>query len=172
MTRRLAAALAAIFTLAVLAAGCGSSSSSSSSTGTNGGSNEPTTTMAKPIAEADKGKEADKGERKKSSCKAPAAAKTGLPSSFPSPAKLTITGSAKEGPTTIAQGYWSGGLDGAYVALKAAVTGAGYQLGHTEKDEHDSEIEYEGGGREGQIALRETCTEQGLLRVRISSRPK
>ena len=155
--------------LAVLATGCGSSSSSSSNTATNSTSVPAATTTA----EADKGAEKDKGaEGKKSSCKKPAAKQTGLPSSFPAPAKLTITDSSKEGPTTIANGYWSGGLDGAYVALKAAVTGAGYQLGHTEKDEHDSEIEYEAGGREGQIALRETCSEDGLLRVRISSRPK
>jgi hypothetical protein len=106
-------------------------------------------------------------------CKEPKTTKsTGLPATFPLPGELTITEVRKDGPTNVVDGYWASGLDEAYEEFEAAVDKAGYQVLFKEKEEHDAEISYKGSNRSGQIALRDTCTEDDTIRVHITNRPE
>ena len=91
--------------------------------------------------------------------------------SFPKPAQLTITAVRKEGPTTEVDGYVSADFPEAYTSYGAAVTKSGYTVLHKERDAHDAEINYQGAGRQGQIALKENCSEEGVTRIHITSRP-
>ncbi len=105
-------------------------------------------------------------------CKAAATSKaTGLPASFPVPGELTFTNATKDGPTNLVDGYWTAGLDSVYSSYQDQLKQAGYTLTHTEKDEHDAEINYKGSGRSGQVALKDDCTETGTTRVHIADRP-
>jgi hypothetical protein len=116
------------------------------------------------------GKEESEGN--KSACRAPATnAATGFPAGFPRPGELTITGTHRDGPTRVIDGYWTAGLDEAYREYKDEVERASYDVLFTEKEEHDAEISYKGEGRSGQIALRDDCTESDTTRVHITSRP-
>ena len=109
---------------------------------------------------------------RKTACKAPATTKdTGLPAAFPIPGELTITEARKDGPTNVVDGYWASGIDEAYPEFKAQVEQAGYEILFTEKEEHDAEISYKAGGRSGQIALRDDCSEADTIRVHITNRP-
>src|SRR3954452_16707535 len=155
--RILIASIAAL--IAAVVTGCGSSDTSSTSTGTKSSAAAKPTPTDTGENDADK-KEADKGEEKeaKSTCKEAATSKpTGLPSSFPKPAQLTITAVRKEGPTTEVDGYLSADFPEAYTSYGAAVTKSGYTVLHKERDPHDAEINYQGAGRQGQIALKENC---------------
>jgi hypothetical protein len=170
MSKQILIASLAALIVTVAVAGCGSSDKSSTATGTKGSA------AAKPTdtgeSDADKGDKGDEEEEAKSACKEPATSKpTGLPSSFPEPAQLTVTAVHKEGPTTEVEGYLSADFPEAYTSYGAAVTKAGYTVLHKERDPHDAEINYQGASRQGQIALKENCTEEGVTRVRITSRP-
>jgi hypothetical protein len=169
MSKRILITGLAALIAAVAGAGCGSSDKSSTATGTKSSAAvKPADAGASDAAKGDTGDE----EEAKSACKEPATSKpTGLPSSFPEPARLTITAVRKEGPTTEVEGYVSADFPEAYTSYGAAVTKAGYTVLHKERDPHDAEINYQGAGRQGQIALKENCTEEGVTRVRITSRP-
>jgi hypothetical protein len=62
-------------------------------------------------------------------------------------------------------------LQDAYDAYKSGFESAGYDVLFDEIEEHDSEVSYEGGGRTGQVALRENCDEADRISVHITSRP-
>ena len=108
----------------------------------------------------------------RTACKAPAtSASTGLSASFPVAAELTFTAASKDGPSNLVDGYWTADLDSVYVEYQDQLKKAGYTLTHTEKDEHDAEINYKGSGRSGQVALKDDCTESSTTRVHIADRP-
>src|SRR4051794_3383465 len=115
MSKRILIASLAALIAAVVGAGCGSSDKSSTATGTK------SSAAAKPAdtgaSDADKGDTGDEEEEAKSACKEPATSKpTGLPSSFPEPARLTITAVRTEGPTTEVEGYVSADFPEAYTS--------------------------------------------------------
>jgi len=101
----------------------------------------------------------------------PLSGATNLPASFPQPDGVTYVLSKKQGPTVVVDGTYAGGIDEGYDAYKSAVEGAGYNVLFDEKEEHDAEISYEGGGRSGQIALRDECGEGDKIIVHITNRP-
>ena len=110
-------------------------------------------------------------EGSKTACKAAAITKTGLPAAFPVPGELTFTQATKDGPTVVADGYWTAGLDETYNEFKDQVEQAGYTVTSDEKEDHDAEINYKGSGRVGQIALKDNCSESDTTRVHITNRP-
>jgi hypothetical protein len=75
------------------------------------------------------------------------------------------------GPSLIVKGYFAAPLDEALDEYKAAVARARYKNLKTEHDPHDAEINFKGGGRTGQIALRDTCKEAKTTYVQITARP-
>jgi ABC-type oligopeptide transport system substrate-binding subunit len=95
----------------------------------------------------------------------------GLPSGFPKPDGVTYLKTSKAGPSNVVDGTYDGDLDDAYDAYEQAVGDAGYNVLFKEKEEDDAEISYEGGGKTGQIALRDAC-ENGKLAVHITNRPE
>jgi ABC-type oligopeptide transport system substrate-binding subunit len=95
----------------------------------------------------------------------------GLPSGFPKPDGVTYLKTSKAGPSNVVDGTYDGDLDAAYDAYEKAVGDAGYNVLFKEKEEDDAEISYEGGGKTGQIALRDAC-ENDKLAVHITNRPE
>jgi hypothetical protein len=95
----------------------------------------------------------------------------GLPSGFPKPDGVTYLKSSTAGPSNVVDGTYDGELDEAYDAYEKAVESAGYNVLFKEKEEDDAEISYEGGGRTGQVALREAC-DNGKLAIHITNRPE
>ena len=84
---------------------------------------------------------------------------------------VTYLVTSKAGPSNVVDGTYDGDLDAAYDAYEQAVGDAGYNVLFKEKEEDDAEISYEGGGRTGQIALRDAC-DNGKLAVHITNRPE
>jgi hypothetical protein len=113
------------------------------------------------------------GEIPRAACRSAAfEGNVGLPADFPRPAELTVTNSKLQGPTRVVDGYWESELDEAYREFKAAVEEAGYDVTFDEIEDHDAEVAYKGSGRSGLIALRDQCTEDGVMLVRITNRPE
>src|SRR4051812_22053661 len=170
MTSRILIAGIAVVIAAFVAAGFGSSDDTSATTGAKrSAAAKPTQTetdTAETEADADAGGE---GEEHASACRKPATSEaTGLPASFPKPSAVMVTEVRKEGPTIEVDAYVSTDFPEAYAGYGAAVTKAGYTVLHKERDAHDAEINYRGGGRQGQIALKENCSEKGVTRVHIT----
>lgn len=95
-----------------------------------------------------------------------------LPAGFPKPREVTYTSDRKAGPTLIVNGYFAAALVEALSEYKAAVKRARYTNLKTEHEAHDAEINFEGGGITGQIALRDTCKESDTTLLVITARPK
>jgi hypothetical protein len=96
---------------------------------------------------------------------------TKLPPNFPNVAQSTYTKESAEGPTDITEGYFMGAVKEGHDAYKSALGTNGYQVTHDEFDEHDSEVNWEGHGRSGQVALREQCGENDKIYVKVTNRP-
>ena len=96
-----------------------------------------------------------------------------LPADFPEVDGLTYTKSTTSGPSEIADGYFEGDLEEAYESFKSAFQDAGYTITFDEIEEDDSEVAYKGGdeNRSGIVALRDECSESGMVSVHITSRP-
>jgi hypothetical protein len=96
---------------------------------------------------------------------------TKLPAGFPKPDAVTYHQQKTEGPSLTVDATYAGNLDDAYSAYEQAVSAASYTATHKEKEEDDAEINYEGGGTTGQIALRDVCGTEDKLVVHITNRP-
>jgi hypothetical protein len=96
---------------------------------------------------------------------------TGLPATFPAPDAVVYVKASNQGPATLVDGRYEGDLDEAFEAYKDAFDRAGYTITKDEKEEDDAEVNYEGDGRSGQVALRAKCGEEDKLVVHITSRP-
>ena len=64
------------------------------------------------------------------------------------------------------------GAGGSSECRVGGVCDAGYKVLRKEKEEDDAEIEYQGGGKTGQIALRNSCGESDKIAVNITNRPQ
>jgi hypothetical protein len=94
-----------------------------------------------------------------------------LPASFPRVEKATYTKQRTDGPTEIVEGYFTGSVEDAHDEYRKELQGAGFKVLFDELEEHDSEVSWKGGGRSGQVALREECGESGKIYVHITNRP-
>jgi hypothetical protein len=96
------------------------------------------------------------------------AGKPALPTKFPTPAKVSYTGSKKAGPTTIVSGFYSSGnLTAIHHAYSKALKAAGYTITHEEQDEADSEVNFSGFNKTGQVKLAKRCTSRILITIPI-----
>jgi hypothetical protein len=96
---------------------------------------------------------------------------TGLPANFPEPAGVTYKKKTAAGPSVLVDATYDGDVAAGYSAYEKAVGDAGYKVLRKEKEEDDAEIEYQGGGKTGQIALRNACGESDKIAVNITNRP-
>jgi len=124
-------------------------------------------------------KESEKGDTDQAQTKATQAACDGsaltattkLPPNFPTVAQATYTKESTEGPTDVTEGFFMGSVKDAHSAYTSALGTNGYQVTHDELDEHDSEVNWEGHGRSGQVAIREQCGEGDKVYLHVSNRP-
>lgn len=96
-------------------------------------------------------------------------AQASLPATFPAPVAATYTFSTKQGPTQVVTGYTSKDLDDAYEAYKTALSSGGYAVTKSEKETSDAEVNFEGNGSTGQVALTVEC--EGRTNIKITIRP-
>jgi hypothetical protein len=96
---------------------------------------------------------------------------TKLPAGFPRVSNVTFTKQSTEGPTDVTEGFFMGSVKDGHAAFKQALGTNGYTVTHDELDEHDSEVNWQGHGRSGQVALREQCGENDKIYVHITNRP-
>lgn len=119
----------------------------------------------------DKDKEASGAT--KAVCTAPAlSSTTKLPPGWPQVSDSTYTKESTDGPTNIVEGYFMGSVEDGHAAYKQALGTGGYTVTDDELDEHDSEVNWEGHSRSGQVALREQCGENDKIYVKITNRPE
>ena len=100
----------------------------------------------------------------------PLSGETGLPQGFPTPGDVTYVKSEKAGPSQVVEGYAEGDLEDVYDEWHGQFEDSDYDITFDEREDHDAEISFEGGGQSGQVKLADECGE-GRLYVRITSRP-
>jgi hypothetical protein len=96
---------------------------------------------------------------------------TGLPTDFPVPAEVTFVKSEKAGPSRIVEGYAEDDLESLYNEWHDQFESSDYKITFDEREEHDAEISFEGGGQSGQVKLADECGESGRVYARVTSRP-
>lgn len=96
---------------------------------------------------------------------------TGLPADFPSIEQITYVKSEEAGPSRIVEGYGQGELEGLYEDLHDAFEDSEYAITFDEREDHDAEISFEGGGVSGQVKFADECGEGDRVYVRVTSRP-
>lgn len=92
-----------------------------------------------------------------------------LPAGFPTPEGVTYTGEEQAGPSTIVGGYREGGIEDAFEAYKDAFEEVDYEVTQEEREEVDAEVNFAGGGADGQVKLLHEC--QDRTSVSITIRP-
>jgi hypothetical protein len=98
------------------------------------------------------------------------AAPPALPGAFPTAAGVTYTGSRKDGPSTIVEGYRPGDVAGGFDAYETAVKGAsGWSVTKDEKEDFDAEVNFAGHAQSGQVKLKQSCKDR--TSVTITFRP-
>jgi hypothetical protein len=94
--------------------------------------------------------------------------KPALPPKFPTPAKVSYTGSKRVGPTTIVSAFYSSGnLTAIHHAYSNALKAAGYAITHEEQDAADSEVNFAGHKKTGQVKLAKRCASRILITIPI-----
>jgi hypothetical protein len=96
---------------------------------------------------------------------------TGLPADFPTIDQITFVKSEEAGPSRIVEGYGEGDLEDLYEDLHDAFESSDYEITFDEREEHDAEISFEGGGVSGQVKFADECGEGDRVYVRVTSRP-
>jgi hypothetical protein len=120
----------------------------------------------------EKGGDTDaESEPAQAACTASPISETKLPQGFPSIENVTYTKQPTDGPTEIVEGYFTGSLEDAHDEFKNELGTGSFKVTDDELDEHDSEVNWEGTGRSGQVALREECGESDKIYVQITNRP-
>ncbi len=107
-------------------------------------------------------------------CPAPAAAMSvtpKLPAGFPALDGVTYTSQKQDGPSEIVSGYRDGDVAAAFDVFKSAISAAsGYGVTKSEHEDVDAEVNFEGGGKSGQVKLLQSCKDRTT--VTITARPK
>jgi len=96
---------------------------------------------------------------------------TGLPAGFPVPGEVTFVKSEKAGPSTIVEGWAEDDMDDLYDEWHSQFESSDYKITFDEKEEHDAEISFEGGGQSGQVKLADECGDSGKVYARVTIRP-
>jgi hypothetical protein len=96
---------------------------------------------------------------------------TGLPAGFPVPGEVTWVKSEKAGPSTIVEGWAEEDMDDLYDDWHSQFESSDFAITFDEKEEHDAEISFEGGGQSGQVKLADECGDSGKVYARVTSRP-
>ncbi|HUK96008.1 MAG TPA: hypothetical protein VLU96_13270 [Gaiellaceae bacterium] len=116
--------------------------------------------------------EGEHSEEAQAACTAPeltAAAK--LPTGWPKIEAATYTKQETEGPTNVVEGHFAGEVKDAHDEYKKELQAAGFTILSDELEEDDSEVNWKGGGRSGQVAIRAECGSEDKMYVRITNRP-
>jgi hypothetical protein len=93
-----------------------------------------------------------------------------LPGNFPDARGIVYTAVRKDGPATVASGYLALPIGPAHQAYSTAIKGArGYTVTKEEQDAADSEVNFQGNGKSGQVKMVQTCN--GRTNVTITIRP-
>ena len=92
-----------------------------------------------------------------------------LPSDFPVPGEVLLTGSSQAGPSLIVEGYFQADLDEAFPEYKDAFESAGWDVTKDEQEEDDAEIFFAHGDTNGEVAMFGECS--GRTKLRITIRP-
>jgi hypothetical protein len=90
-----------------------------------------------------------------------------LPQGFPTPDGVTYTTERKAGPSTIVDGFREGEIEEAFDAYKEAFDGAGYDVTKDEREEVDAEVNFAGGGTDGQVKLIQECADRTSVSITI-----
>ena len=91
-----------------------------------------------------------------------------LPGSFPDAQGIVYTSIKQDGPTTVASGYLNETIGPAHQAYSDAVNGAsGYSVTKEEQDAADSEVNFSGNGKSGQVKMLQTCKARTLVTITI-----
>jgi hypothetical protein len=109
-------------------------------------------------------------EESKASCGPAPAALAGdpkLPDGFPTPEGVTYTSSKPAGPSTIVDGYREGELEDAFEAYKDGFESAGYDVTKDEQEEDDAEVNFAGSGTDGQVKLRQECSDRTTVSITV-----
>jgi len=122
--------------------------------------------------ESEEEEEGERGEAFASICEMSAlAGDTGLPADFPSIEQITYVKAEEAGPSRIVEGYGEGELEDLYDDLHGAFEDSDYDITFDEREDHDAEISFEGGGVSGQVKFADECGEGDRVYVRVTSRP-
>jgi hypothetical protein len=93
-----------------------------------------------------------------------------LPGRFPDANGIVYTGVKQDGPSTMASGYLNLTIGPAHQAYSSAIkNAAGYSVTKEEQDAADSEVNFEGNGKSGQVKLIQSCKTR--TNVTITIRP-
>jgi hypothetical protein len=123
-------------------------------------------------SESEREQEAERSEAFAPICEMTAmSGDTGLPANFPVPGEVTWVKSEKAGPSTIVEGYGEDEMGDLYDEWHEQFESSDYKITFDEKEEHDAEISFEGGGQSGQVKLADECGESGRVYARVTSRP-
>lgn len=96
------------------------------------------------------------------------ATKPTLPAGFPDAQGIRYTGIQKKGPTTVVSGYLNDTIGPAHQAYSKAIkNAAGYSVTHEEQDAADSEVNFEGNGKSGQVKMVQECKSRTTVTVTI-----
>ena len=96
---------------------------------------------------------------------------TGLPADFPLPGDVTFVKAEDAGPSRIVEGFAEGELESVYDEWHSAFEDSDYDITFDEREDHDAEISFEGGGQSGQVKLADECGD-GKIYARVTSRPE
>jgi hypothetical protein len=93
-----------------------------------------------------------------------------LPGKFPDAPGIVYTGIKTQGPTTVVTGYLSQTIGPAHKTYSTALkNAAGYGVTHEEQDAADSEVNFQGNGKSGQVKMLQIC--KARTKVTITIRP-
>jgi hypothetical protein len=118
------------------------------------------------------GGDEDEGTAKKACDPAPSAMATAptMPGGFPTADGVTWTGSRKDGPSTMVEGYRQGEVADGFDAWETAVKNAsGWSVTKDEQEDFDAEVNFAGHAQSGQVKLKQEC--QDRTSVTITFRP-
>ena len=89
-----------------------------------------------------------------------------LPPRFPTPDGVTYTGAREAGPSTIVEGFHDASLENAFESYKEAFERAGYDVTNEEQEQLDAEVNFAGGGADGQVKL-QACADRTDVSITI-----
>ena len=110
-------------------------------------------------------------EALKKPCSAPPAKMQNVPAipgKFPMPLGMSIVSVQEEGPATVVSGWIQKKIGPAHDAFSNAVKGApGYSVTKEEQDALDSEVNFSGNGKSGQVKMVQECVTRTTVTITI-----